>query len=279
MAVACADIINSGMVSQQLKDILLAKHADAVCVEECKDGRSWGSSLLRLDLWVLLKTWSPWTTIGYEIKVRRSDFLNDNKWQNYLPYCHLFYFVCPPGVIHEAELPEGVGLMVGSKNIRKLFIKRKAIRHEPDADKLCQLMSYVLMSRVPKIVANMYEIPDFKDNRLEQVRYYLKQAEERGALAEMVHGHVRQVYDESRSRICEAENLMNTVRDFSDRLSNLGINWNPESDTWDENFRARNQIEDLRTGITLMEVDALKRLGNSMVATADKLQGKYFTKR
>ena len=48
---------------------------------------------------------------GYEIKVSRSDFVNDTKWQDYLPYCHQFYFVCPPDLIQPDELPKEIGLM------------------------------------------------------------------------------------------------------------------------------------------------------------------------
>jgi len=51
------------------------------------------------------------TTKGYEIKVSRSDFLGDDKWDNYLKYCNYFYFVAPKGLIGKHELPDGVGLI------------------------------------------------------------------------------------------------------------------------------------------------------------------------
>lgn len=50
-------------------------------------------------------------TKGYEIKVSRSDFISDKKWEEYLPYCSWFYFIAPKGIIRKEELPTGIGLM------------------------------------------------------------------------------------------------------------------------------------------------------------------------
>ena len=47
----------------------------------------------------------------YEFKVNRYDWLNDNKWQNYLPYCNKLIFISPFGVINKDELPKGIGLI------------------------------------------------------------------------------------------------------------------------------------------------------------------------
>ena len=48
---------------------------------------------------------------GFEFKASRGDFLADNKWQQYLKYCHTFSFVCPHGMIGKEELPKGIGLL------------------------------------------------------------------------------------------------------------------------------------------------------------------------
>jgi len=140
--------------SRALLDILRRKHAEDVFVSECHMAES-GSQ--RLDAWVLRKTWSPLTTIGYEIKVSRSDFVNDDKWTLYLRACHQFYWVCPPRLIAVEEVPEGCGLMWQAGN--RLLTKRKAPRHEPDPMTLILLMAYTLMSR-SRIVANMWEAGD-----------------------------------------------------------------------------------------------------------------------
>jgi hypothetical protein len=73
------------------------------------------------------RSWSRPNTYGYEIKVNRSDFINDDKWNNYLKYCSDFYFVTPPGIIEVNEIPEEVGLLVTSVNGKRLYTKKKAI--------------------------------------------------------------------------------------------------------------------------------------------------------
>jgi hypothetical protein len=83
-----------------------------VFITECKNGETWGArDLYKLDAWVLKRTYSPLTTIGYEIKVSRSDFENDQKWTNYIDLCHEFFFVCPGGLIRATDLPSSVGLI------------------------------------------------------------------------------------------------------------------------------------------------------------------------
>jgi hypothetical protein len=147
----------AAVTAPQLLERLAARHADAVFVPECKLGSSWGSMTggMRLDAWVLLKTWSPFTAIGYEIKVARSDFVRDEKWVAYRDVCHEFYFVTPRGLIEPSELPSTVGLMWSAGSSR-LQVKRKAVRQEPESVTLIALMTYVLMSRV-RVVGNMHE--------------------------------------------------------------------------------------------------------------------------
>lgn len=48
---------------------------------------------------------------GFEIKLTRADFLQDKKWERYLPYCNYFSFVAPKGVIQKEELPDKIGLI------------------------------------------------------------------------------------------------------------------------------------------------------------------------
>ncbi|PHQ88779.1 MAG: hypothetical protein COB42_08220 [Sulfurimonas sp.] len=50
--------------------------------------------------------------IIYEVKSSKQDYRSDKKWQNYLNYCDLFYFVAPLNVIEiiRAEVPSHVGL-------------------------------------------------------------------------------------------------------------------------------------------------------------------------
>ena len=113
------------ITSEDIKKLLSKKHGDDVFVTECKLGPSWGGTQ-RIDAWVMPKSWAHMNTIAYEIKVSRSDFLNDNKWRTYLDFCHSFYFVCPTNLISAEELPEEAGLMWVSPSGKKLYTKKKA---------------------------------------------------------------------------------------------------------------------------------------------------------
>lgn len=46
-----------------------------------------------------------------ELKSCKEDFERDNKWKNYLDYCHRFWFMCPSGAIKPEDLPENIGLI------------------------------------------------------------------------------------------------------------------------------------------------------------------------
>ena len=73
-------------------------------VTECKCGPSWTVDRTpRLDMWVMKKSYSKPDFIGYEVKVARNDFMRDEKWIEYLPYCTSFYFVSPPDIIKSDE--------------------------------------------------------------------------------------------------------------------------------------------------------------------------------
>jgi hypothetical protein len=48
---------------------------------------------------------------GFEIKVSRSDFLKDEKWQEYAEFCSSLSIVCPAGLIQKQEVPKPFGLL------------------------------------------------------------------------------------------------------------------------------------------------------------------------
>ena len=72
--------------------------------------------LLKFDGLAITKSYTKPNIIGYEIKVSRNDFLQDNKWHLYLQYCNEFYFVVPKGLVKKEELPDHVGLMEDAIN-------------------------------------------------------------------------------------------------------------------------------------------------------------------
>ena len=65
----------NGIKADQVLTLLRNKHSKDVFVSECKNGETWGArDLLKMDAWVLLRSYSPLTTVGYEIKISRRDF-------------------------------------------------------------------------------------------------------------------------------------------------------------------------------------------------------------
>jgi hypothetical protein len=209
-----------GIDSRQILNALAVQHKDDVFIPECKNGQSWGNDLLKLDAWVLKRTYSPLTTIGYEIKCSRQDFERDQKWTGYLGFCHYFYFVCPAGLIKAADLPPGVGLVWVSAS-GTLHTKHKATRmSNPDPTEMNKLLIYALMAR-SKIVANMYSRNEPEVDHLQGVRECVEKANAKKELAYFIKGHVQE-----RSReISEKEGSIlrreERISDFTRRLALL----------------------------------------------------------
>lgn len=132
------------IVAETLEKLLKSRHSKDVFVTECKNGCSYNGHL-RMDAWVMTKSWSNPLCICYEIKVSRSDFLNDTKYRGYLPYCNEFYFVCPPKLIMPNEIPKDCGLLWASTTGTRLYNKKKS----PYRDVVIpeDLFRYVLMCR------------------------------------------------------------------------------------------------------------------------------------
>jgi len=83
-----------------------------------------GRESKRMDGWALKPSYTQKLVTGYEVKVSRSDFLQDNKMYTYMDYCNQMYLVAPAGVCRLEEIPEGFGFVLATKN--RLLTKKKA---------------------------------------------------------------------------------------------------------------------------------------------------------
>lgn len=163
----------SELSANKITSLLIStRHSDDLCVPECKDGPSMGRKSRRLDLWAMKRSYTNFATYGYEVKVSRSDFLKDEKWQDYLPLCNQLFFVTPWKLVDPSEVPGDVGLIWCSKNMRRCHVKKKAAHRKIDMP--VRLMTYVLMSRV-NITATEHS-PDV--DKIAHIRHWLENKEE-----------------------------------------------------------------------------------------------------
>ncbi|MHA1590937.1 MAG: MmcB family DNA repair protein [Candidatus Heimdallarchaeaceae archaeon] len=181
------------ITSKVILTALSYKHSQDVFISECKTGPS-RIGALRMDAWVMKKSWASPLTIGYEIKISRGDFLGDNKWRNYLPYCNEFYFVCPSKLIDKNEVPENVGLMYISSTGTRLYTKKKAKYR--DVEVPGDLYRYLLMWRT--IIAREYS------NDMSKKEYWqnwLEQREINSSLGYEVSKQLRKTIDEEIGKV------------------------------------------------------------------------------
>lgn len=271
----------NGITSGEILSLLQTRHSKDVFVPECKNGETWGArDLLKIDAWALLRTYSPLTMVGYEIKTSRQDFEQDQKWTGYLDLCHIFYFVCPAGLIRAEDLPQRVGIIWVSKS-GKLHTKRKPERVEPDAQKLNRLLVYVLMAR-SSINTGSIRVTNSKGDILEDSSYgekenlqlkkeIVERANDRKELAYFVKSHVRGMIEHSQKTDRELINREQNIKRFEDKLALLGITWDSENNNWQDTMQIDNEINLLKNCIDPWTLSGMKQTGKLMIETAEKI--------
>lgn len=239
-------------------DRLRHRHSLDLMVEECKVGPG---GLRRLDLWVLVRTWSPVTFVGYEIKRTRGDFLSDQKMTAYLPYCHLLYLACPPNIIQPSEVPEGMGLLWATQGTR-FVTKRKAPRREIDEHLTLRLMTYVLMSRT-RIVADMHEAN--REDRASSLRRWVTNKQDRRELAELIGGRIGRDYREMQRQVQLARQSVERFEYIERQLLARGLD--PRADWW-----AVQRALDQRTP-DKQDAQRLRSAADTLLSVADRMNG------
>ena len=226
---------------QVLHCLMSHKHRDDVCVPECKDGQTYTRrNHAKLDLWVLPRSYTPLNMIGYEIKVSRSDFMQDNKWHNYLPMCNQFYFACPWGIISPSEVPEEAGLVWVTKNAARSVIKKKAPFRKIEFP--VGLFLYIVMSR-----AGISDSDSQNNSAMDRVAYWknwLDMKEESRELGYMVSVAIRNriTAAEKENKLLKKENKsLSVIKDFW--LNELGGREHDLSKNYMRSVEATNQYK------------------------------------
>jgi hypothetical protein len=133
--------------AHEIKHALSLKHRDDFFLTEVKNGSTWSNdNLAIMDALAIKKSWSKPCLTGYEVKVSRQDFLNDDKWPIYKNYCHRFYFACPTGLIQPEELPSEVGLVWFNPEKKTLYTKKKSLFRNIEMP--ANMFYYIILSRL-----------------------------------------------------------------------------------------------------------------------------------
>ena len=259
------------MVAKQLtaKDItalLSVRHKNDLFVPECKLGSTWegcGGAHQRFDAWAMKRSWTQPNTWGYEVKVRRSDFIDDTKWPGYLAHCNQFSFVCPWGLIKPEELHEGCGLIWVTQGGRRLIAKVAAPRR--DIEPPVELMTYVLMSRTEirgRLGIDGLPMSATRERSLNYWRAWLAEKEESRELGYEVSAAIRARVVAADNEAEKAQKLMVRVNEV-DRIlqSTLGVSLSGLSSWCIE--------RDILNAVSLVPESLINKLGSVRAALGE----------
>jgi len=251
------------LTAGSILDLLAAKHWKDVFVSECKTGPTHGAEFRRMDAWAMRKSWTNPCCVAYEVKVSRSDFLKDQKWRRYLPYCNQLYFVCPRGVIQDGELSAEAGLLAVTANGRRLLTKRKAPFRDVEIPE--GVFRYILMARVQ--VTREHQLRD----RATHWRDWLAKKRENAELGWNVSQRIRELVEE---RITKVEHQNRALAKENSKLAEikqlcdeLGIN--PRS-VWDAKRTLQQKLDDIRGGRLLRQIDEVSTALTKVQAMIDE---------
>jgi len=249
-------------------DVLAAirrSHSKDLVVPECKNGPTMTGSHVRMDAWVLLSTWSPLTTVGYEIKVSRADWRRDNKLGQYQGLCHMLWVAAPKGVVPVEELPDGVGLkeLCGSGDGARLVTKRKATRAEIQLP--TQLMAYVLMSRVT--VTSEASVESWGSATRHELERWASSKDSARSLHWALNRKIRDRFDHEHKIAEDAAHRAAQLEHIRDRIVEMGFDPTKPVQTWSVDARLRT----IRATVTPAVLRLLQQAENQMVSVRQAL--------
>ncbi|KKL00924.1 hypothetical protein LCGC14_2627870 [marine sediment metagenome] len=261
--------------ARDLITLLEQRHAGDVFVAECKDGPTHAGQHVRLDGWAMKRSWANPLVVGYEIKVSRSDFLNDNKWPAYLPMCNQLYFVCPTGLIQPPEVPGEVGLLWAAKTGTRLYTKAKAAHRDIEIPE--PVWRYVLMCRA--VITREHRVGQGQREFWEAWLKQKKLDREFGyrvskALRERVNSKIVDVEIENK----RLKKLVDQYDDIRQMLTSLGINPESEWECREDNVLSRLERarEILPSGL-LWDLDNLSKTASQVREKLAELDGGKLT--
>lgn len=192
------------MKAYEIKKALSERHTKDYFLTEALCGSA-GSQ--RFDAYAIAKSWAHPKYTGYEIKISRGDFLQDDKWRGYLPLCNEFYWICPKDLIKKEEIAEGCGLIYVYP---ETFAMRRVVKAQfREIGHPVEILLYALFW---KEKSNRY--PFFND-RAEYFEAWLKNRELNWQLGDKVSKAIREELDKLRNVQYKNEQLEKDLVSFN----------------------------------------------------------------
>ncbi|WCL51448.1 MmcB family DNA repair protein [Leptospira sp. GIMC2001] len=265
--------------SYQILELLKKKHQgqNDVFLSELNTGEA-RSGTTRMDAWVMPRSWVKPECTAYEIKVSRSDFKKDEKWQTYLPYCNYLYFVAPPGIIDPSELPPEAGLYITSTNGQKLFKKKLSVRRSLEIPQ--EMFRLALMRCEPSrsLLLTQLDKYDQKQRRLQELEEYLSEKrilKERGAklgksIRELIKCQILEVREENKSLRTTIEELKHVMT----YLESIGFTESQlkSTDPYYWRYKVLDKVKEFNQAVPEGFIKNLKELESSSKAIIYKLE-------
>jgi hypothetical protein len=232
--------------ADQILDLLSRRHSGDLFVAECKNGRSYGGAgqMVRADAWAMKRSYAKPCLWAYEIKVSRSDFVQDEKWPAYLPMCNQFYFVCPAELIQISECPDEAGLMWVAKTGTRAYTKKKAPYRK--IEEPIAVYKYLLMSRAA--IDTEYSICNTARN-IDYWRGWLRDKEAKLELGTSCSRALHKSYEEQvyqvESRMKRMESEIERYKPVMELCEKLGVHptrWGGAGDFEEAVKRARSGL-------------------------------------
>ena len=227
----------------------------------------------RPDLFSLEKSFSKPNPTAYEIKVSRSDFLQDvtaGKWTGYKQFASRVIFCVPKGLIKKTEVPDGAGLMVrsekGWRNVKRATVSGKL----PEFDHMLKLLLKtdeaaritkrsldINYYRISKEVSKKHgeEIGKIISN-IGEAKYKIQAAEER---AEMIISRANGIKECAESRA--KDDRERYMEDYEEVLSETrdALSLSPEASRF-EVLSAMRKIINKLNGVNVGKMNLLTKL-------------------
>lgn len=208
------------------------KNRSTYFITECKTCSTYfpdPQGLLKFDGLAITKSYTSPNIIGYEIKVSRGDFKQDNKWHLYLQYCNEFSFVVPKGLISKEELPDNVGLIYYDPDKKTLRTIKKALYRQ--IEKPVGIYEYIIYSRLDED-----RLP-FYDSKVEYCKDYLKNEKDKRYVGAQLGSKLAKDLSEAENRLASLQGVekeleaWKKVKRVLDNKNLLPWRWR-ESDEW-----------------------------------------------